>query len=1045
MTPAQQEPRLDDLFEPVAPARPRRPSRTRTAAPTPLSTPAAAPAPRPAPAARPAARTTRDGTVLGSMAGVVNPDLERSVSEMLGALRQQGYDVRIGETRRTPERQRQHVAAGRSWTQNSRHLDGNAVDLIVYGPNGRPDWNTRNPAWRAIGAEAERRGLGWGGSYNDFGHVELPRTRNTAQVTPAQASLDDLFEPVTASPKTMEPEPDALADLMESAPAADLSDLFEPAEEEAGDVVEVNIGGARPRPEEIEFQPDTPDRMRQRMPILTQAARGAVALANDAPRLPDSHPDLLSAPLELRFPGRTRPSERQIAEAFLNRLGPEWARFGQDYFRQTGRLLVQPRNATPRRDRRQGAWVVDVQIPQGELDTLNAFASMGTEGAAAAQERIQGARQQSTDAARAAEQERAGQGFVANQVAGARHGVADLGLRSARLLDNLTGGGSREELNAAEQFLSKQPQSATRVALNLVGEGSRAALGPYGYAGLSVAQEAHRGQGAALQSGATGAVLGGGLAMAGRGVRALRNRGRVDNSPIVQPSQLGLNTARPAAAPAARVPPGDAGDWARELNARLHGPAAPARPAQAAAPVVAEVVEGIPVRPVRPRGRVGRAITNAAAAVDNTVDGVARSPVGTAARGVADVASFFRSNVASTDLSYTLRQGLIVGLRHPVLAARAFRRQVSALRSGRGYQEAQRYLATHPEVDAARQSGLYLGSLTGTGEEMFASRAANALWHVRRSSEASSAFIDTLRMDAFSRFAGLARQRGGDASAELQSYARFLNRATGRGDFDFLSRAARRVTRRDMPEVERVLSETLALPIFSPRLAISRFQILNVANYARMTPLARREAIGTMASFAGVVGTTLFLARAAGAEVGTDFRDSGFLKIRIGNMRIDTLAGLQQPLRFIFRMADASARQARGERLQPYETPERIAYRFARSKLSPVGSYAEDWRTGETFTGQEFEPVGHLRDERGRFLPGGGLVDRMLPFMVQDTLEAFQEHGLLGAAVAAPASALGVSVSTYDAQAERARRSARRRANRAPERGRDEDLGYRGR
>lgn len=115
----------------------------------------------------------------------LNPDLSTHVADILSELRSQGHDVRVGDVKRTPEQQAQKVAEGRSWTLKSKHLDGDAADLIVY-KNDQPDWDTNNPAWQSIGAAAKKRGLTWGGDFKDkrgrprgdYGHVQAGKPQS---------------------------------------------------------------------------------------------------------------------------------------------------------------------------------------------------------------------------------------------------------------------------------------------------------------------------------------------------------------------------------------------------------------------------------------------------------------------------------------------------------------------------------------------------------------------------------------------------------------------------------------------------------------------------------------------------------------------------------------------------------------------------------------------------------------------------------------------------------------------------------------------------
>lgn len=55
------------------------------------------------------------------------------------------------ETKRTLTRQRWLVAQGKSWTLNSKHLDGKAVDRVFTTPQWQPSWIGKYPSVHFIG------------------------------------------------------------------------------------------------------------------------------------------------------------------------------------------------------------------------------------------------------------------------------------------------------------------------------------------------------------------------------------------------------------------------------------------------------------------------------------------------------------------------------------------------------------------------------------------------------------------------------------------------------------------------------------------------------------------------------------------------------------------------------------------------------------------------------------------------------------------------------------------------------------------------------
>ena len=96
------------------------------------------------------------------------------------ALSEAGYPLMIIETLRTPEEHAANLAAGRSWTQHSKHLDGLAIDVAPYATyqlhgGNKLDWHTNDPVWQVLGEIGEKLGLRWGGRWQqkDMGHFEL--------------------------------------------------------------------------------------------------------------------------------------------------------------------------------------------------------------------------------------------------------------------------------------------------------------------------------------------------------------------------------------------------------------------------------------------------------------------------------------------------------------------------------------------------------------------------------------------------------------------------------------------------------------------------------------------------------------------------------------------------------------------------------------------------------------------------------------------------------------------------------------------------------
>lgn len=125
----------------------------------------------------------------------LEPRFRRDVAAVLAELAGLGWQPRIASARRSAEEQEEKVRRGNSRSLASAHRTGRAADIVDrrhgwQGPASRRDF----PFWIDLGAAVRRRGLTWGGDWQQFpdvAHVQDDRPAESAP-EPGIEENDDL-------------------------------------------------------------------------------------------------------------------------------------------------------------------------------------------------------------------------------------------------------------------------------------------------------------------------------------------------------------------------------------------------------------------------------------------------------------------------------------------------------------------------------------------------------------------------------------------------------------------------------------------------------------------------------------------------------------------------------------------------------------------------------------------------------------------------------------------------------------------------------------
>jgi hypothetical protein len=354
-----------------------------------------------------------------------------------------------------------------------------------------------------------------------------------------------------------------------------------------------------------------------------------------------------------------------------------------------------------------------------------------------------------------------------------------------------------------------------------------------------------------------------------------------------------------------------------------------------------------------------------------------------------------RSILSSFDLSAMLRQGLFIGMAHPLRSASSFMPMLKAFKS-----EYSSYL-TSEDIHNRPNAGLYRlakldlteyedGSALNDMEETFASTFARKFPGVVASQRAYTTFLNKLRADSFDEMVK-AFTRGTPTMVELQTIASYINIATGRGD---LGKAA-------------VAGEAMSVVFWSPRLLWSRFQLLGGQPIYHGTAATRTLIAKDYGRFMTGMALVYLLGMLFGGDEEIDPRSSDFGKIKFGNTRLDPLAGMSQVIVLVARSVSGQTKSSSGEVTAlrgpgtPYGSGEwDVLTRFLRSKFSPMVGTLVNIDQGKTVVGEKVTPLTTARD-------------MLIPLSVRDVYDVMRENGVAGGTAIMTLGILGVGVQNY--------------------------------
>jgi hypothetical protein len=390
-------------------------------------------------------------------------------------------------------------------------------------------------------------------------------------------------------------------------------------------------------------------------------------------------------------------------------------------------------------------------------------------------------------------------------------------------------------------------------------------------------------------------------------------------------------------------------------------------------------------------------------------------------RGAVDTYDAARLILTTGEFSFILRQGLPVVAAHPIQSARALPAMFKSMRNWKTAREVDLRITEHPDFAAAKKAGLHIVDETASisrQEEITAGRWAHALPVVAHFNRAARTFLNKIRFDTWLAMRKTMHRFGEPTPEGDALIAKHINEATGRGSLGFAEPAA----------------VALGRFFFAPRYAVSRFQYLTGHSLWAAPGKGTAAARATIAlEYAReLIGMGLFLATLKAlfnnSTTQSDPRSTDFLKLVMGNTRLDALAGLSQAAVFSARTALTGVNASRDALGLPLFRPESLAGKgkpvrlhkpkgqkqpfgnegylgtvenFLRSKAHPVPSIYLNLMSGSGFAGKEATVESEL----------GGLA---APITYQDIYTALRTEGLDHKTALSLLAILGVGIQTYN-------------------------------
>ena len=366
--------------------------------------------------------------------------------------------------------------------------------------------------------------------------------------------------------------------------------------------------------------------------------------------------------------------------------------------------------------------------------------------------------------------------------------------------------------------------------------------------------------------------------------------------------------------------------------------------------------------------------------------------------GLGEAITLSKSIRSAYDVSAVGRQGWLYVLAHPVQGFKNIPDMFRALRSEEAMFKIDQSIRQRPNFKLYSKAKLELterGATLTKMEEQFQSRWAEMVPGVAASNRAYISFLNLARANSFDNLYAATKWKGVVSAEGLQAIGKFVNESTGRGGIKGWENAL----------------AGLGKFLWAPKLVLSRFQILTGHAMWKGTPetrIAIAKEYGRILRGLAVIYTLASIWDDVTIE--TSPLSSDFSKIRIGNRRIDVMAGLSQNTVLMDRVWQEKIKKQTGAVVPisgavPFggRTTWSIISDFMRTKLTPVlGAYV-DYKVG--------------KDVVGNRVTYYDLPEKLLtPLSFGDIYDSMKEDGVPAGLALSILATFGIGIQIYNPQ-----------------------------